>query len=212
MRKLVWKLLNMMHLGGAVQLMLYSDLRANGWFLSFRTKKSVNKDGQPIPWITYPCMHFLSERLKNSFEVLEYGSGNSTHWFSKQVKSVVSVEHNQSWFETCLRNKPANTEIYYIADDSENKYAQFPVSLGKRYDIIFIDGIQRNECIQNALLLLKEESVIVLDNSEQGDYQKGKKLLQESNFRRIDFIGLTPIIPHTNHTTIFYRSNNCLDI
>jgi hypothetical protein len=56
-KKMVWQLLNHMHLGGAVQLMLESALTENGWFRSYHTKQSVDKNGNPIPGV--PILLFI---------------------------------------------------------------------------------------------------------------------------------------------------------
>ncbi len=34
-----------------------------GWFESFKSLKSINKKGQPIPWFSYPFIDFLTPRF-----------------------------------------------------------------------------------------------------------------------------------------------------
>ncbi len=38
-------------------------LKDEGWFNSFLNKIPVDKLNNPIPWLTYPCISFIDERL-----------------------------------------------------------------------------------------------------------------------------------------------------
>ena len=59
-----------------------SALEACGWYASARANSAVNARGDPIPWITYPAIEFLQERVRPDWDVFEYGSGNSTRWYA----------------------------------------------------------------------------------------------------------------------------------
>ncbi|MBU0711497.1 hypothetical protein KKA87_06195 [bacterium] len=37
-----------------------------GWFQSAEKKMPVNKNGQPIPWYSYPFLSFIEDRLKKN--------------------------------------------------------------------------------------------------------------------------------------------------
>ncbi len=104
----VWLLLRKINLGGVVQLMLKSILLEDGWFKSFNTKESIDKDGNPIPWNTYPFIKFIEPRLTKYFIVFEFGSGNSTIWYSQRVKSITAVENDPNWYEITKNRLPKN--------------------------------------------------------------------------------------------------------
>ena len=72
-------------------------LRKLGWFRSVREKRSVDATGAPLPWFTYPAIEFISERLKPTQVVYEYGCGGSTVWFARHCDKIYSVEHIEEW-------------------------------------------------------------------------------------------------------------------
>ncbi len=187
-------------------------LRERGWFESALMKQSVNKDNSPLIWCTYPFIDFISARLKNDMSVFEYGCGNSTLWFSEKVKKIDSVEHNRKWFERINSLKPGNSNVVLKEESDPEGYAKAVRESNERYDIIFIDGIERNKCIKYSIDSLKSGGIIILDNSERKDYSESFSFLKDAGFKNIDFFGISPIVNCTSCTTIFYKSDNCLGI
>jgi len=49
MKKIIWKLLNIIGIGPWIQLAVRSELKENGWYKSFIEKKPINRKGEPIP-------------------------------------------------------------------------------------------------------------------------------------------------------------------
>src|SRR5229473_8504521 len=49
-----------------------------GHFRSAISRKPVDGRGNPIPWYSYPAIHFLSSIIWEDCRVLEFGSGYST--------------------------------------------------------------------------------------------------------------------------------------
>lgn len=47
----------------------------------------VDKDGNSIPWFTYPAIEYLSHLDLSGCSVFEYGSGFSTLFWLQRVKS-----------------------------------------------------------------------------------------------------------------------------
>jgi hypothetical protein len=66
------------------------------WKKSLRPGASSVKDEQP--WITYDAISFLSDVVNQKAKVFEYGGGGSTLFFTKRAAEVVTVEHNEEWF------------------------------------------------------------------------------------------------------------------
>jgi hypothetical protein len=213
-KKLVWSVLNLFKLGAYVQLALKSSLKDEGWFKSFYTKKAINAQGKPIPWFTYSAIHFLAARLKPEFEVFEYGCGNSTLWLAERVKSIDAVEGDKDWVEYLKPKMPSKVKIiHHLVKENENgKYAQAISETGKSYDIVIVDGRDRNNCVMQSERFLKENGILILDNSDRPDYQAGINFLLNKGYKKIDFIGNTSIVAMNSSTTIFYRPNNCLGI
>jgi hypothetical protein len=55
-----------------------------------------------LPWLTVLAKNYVEQYLKGkekqNLKVFEYGSGGSSLFFLKYAEEVVSVEHNQAWF------------------------------------------------------------------------------------------------------------------
>ena len=99
-----------------------------GWICSYEHQKPLTKNGEPLPWVTYSFIDFIVGRLDNSMLLFEYGSGNSTLFYSKYVKRVISVEHDMEWYEHLVNIIPENVAIYHVQLDDGDRYASFDAS------------------------------------------------------------------------------------
>lgn len=188
-------------------------LTPKGWLLSRYLYQPVQSDGMPIPWITYASLHFISQKLENTtFKVFEYGSGNSTLWFSERVQHMVSVEHDTTYYDIVKSKIQSRSNVTYILADIENDYSKKVLDYKNEFDIIIIDGRDRITCTKNSLHALKENGIIIWDNSDRKKYQEAYDFLKDKGFKKIDFKGLGPIGHIEWQTSIFYRDNNCFDI
>jgi hypothetical protein len=187
-------------------------LQKDGWFRSFREEASVDADGKPLPWITYPAIEFLKGRIHANMSIFEYGSGGSTLWWASHVKEVISVEHDKEWYQQIARIVPNNVTLHYVSLEHDNAYSTKIAEFNNRFDIVIIDGRDRVNCAINSISALKVDGVIVWDNSDRNEYQPGYDYLLKNRFRKIEFIGLAPICAFKAETAIFYRTNNCLGI
>jgi len=97
--------------------------------------------------------------LRPDMDVLEYGSGGSTTFFSQFVKSWTSMEHDGNWVpkvKNTLKMLPwANkVTLHHVARDlptksfegSEEEYRSYidkPASFGRQFDLVIDDGRAR---------------------------------------------------------------------
>ncbi len=183
-----------------------------GWFNAFKSGKPVGNNFEPLPWFTYSFIDFLTERLNNKLNIFEFGSGNSTLFFAKRIKYVTSVEHNVEWYNKLIRKIPDNVNLLLSKTDSEDDYVGLIKLSMNKFDIVFIDGIHRNECSHSAVEILSERGVIVLDDSERVEYSEGIEHIMSKGFKKINFWGIPPGMLIRKCTTVFYRNNNCLGI
>lgn len=195
-----------------VSLRAWGYLLDMGWFNSFKNKKPLNKYGNPIPWFTYPAVEFLSERLNGNMIVFEFGSGNSTLFFADRVREIYSVEHNKEWFEKVSKSLPSNSYLHLIESETQLSYLEPMQSKHIKYDLIIVDGIYRNDCLLESIKYLKQGGVIILDDSERGEYFEGITQIVEKGFKKLDFWGISPGYLYRKSTTIFYNPVNCLNI
>ena len=188
-------------------------LKDTGWINSFLSQKCVDLDGQPIPWITYPCVDFLQERLNQTMNIFEYGIGFSTLFYLDKVKNIVSVEHNEEWFKKIsFLTKGYKNLVLIYSPLVDNQYSKSIVEQQLMFDIVIIDGRQRVECIKYAVNHLSSVGVVIVDNTERKKYQEGIDFLIQLGFKKIDFWGLSAGYLNKTCTTIFYRDKNCLTI
>jgi len=183
-----------------------------GWFRSIDCGLPVDREGNSLPWFTYSAIFFLESKIKPYFHVFEYGSGNSTFWWSKRVSSVITYEHDLDWYNNSKDKFPENVECVYCKLDHNKEYSKGILKYKDKFNIIVIDGRDRVNCAINSLGALKEDGVIIWDNSDREQYKEGYAYLLQNNFKRLDFEGLGPISNCKWCTSIFYRDNNCLDI
>ncbi len=183
-----------------------------GWFKSVLHNTSIDRKNSPVPWITYPAISLLETRVNKKMKVFEYGSGNSTLWWAKHVSKVYSCEHNKNWYQKVKNGLPRNVIIRYIALNKNGDYSTASTRSKLKFDIIVVDGRDRVNCAKYAVEALSKRGVIVWDNTDRKRYTKGITSLTNAGFKRLDLHGMAPIIPVMSVTTIFYRSNNCLNI
>ena len=147
---------------------------------SFKGEKLEN-----IPWINYKALDFLEKIvLPESKNVFEFGSGSSTLYFKNKGLNIESVEHNSKYFDEVLSKIGVKFIPPVIIDmDKENNYLSdqyFGYSFEnyvnsiageKKYDVIFIDGRCRIECIKKSLQYLNNNGWIILNNSNRKRYK-----------------------------------------
>ena len=166
----------------------------------------IDGSGNFIPWVTYPLIEFLNNIDFTNLDVFEFGSGSSTIWWSKKVRSVYSVERDGKWYDKIKKIIPNNVKL--IFEPNEKKYSSTISSFNKKFSIIFIDGAVRFPSAQKAIKFLKDDGLIILDNSDW--YPNTCSFLQKKGFTQIDFNGFGPINAFASCTSMFFRSTKLL--
>jgi hypothetical protein len=194
----------------AAQLLLFrSALARQGWIASRRRGASIDAAGRPLPWYTYPAIRFLENRLPAGLDILEYGAGNSTLWWMAKANSVVSIETDHSWAERVKSRLAANAELH-LAEAED--FLHTIRGIGRKFDVIVIDGAVRNKCAQFVSEVITTHGVVIWDNSDRQEYAPGFDILLRQGFKKVDFIGMGPINIYEWSTSIFYRPDNLLDL
>ncbi len=175
--------------------------------------QAVDCQGQPVPWITYPAFDFLKKRITSTMSVFEYGTGNSTLWWEKQVAHLVSCEHDKEWYAAFCNNVKSST-VYLLRryKGGSRDYCEEILNYRGVFDILVIDGRDRINCARNCLGSLSDSGVVLWDNSDRSEDQEGYEVLENAGFQRLDFWGLGPLSTRGWCTSIFYREHNCLKV
>ena len=122
--------------------------------------------------------------------VLEWGSGGSTLFFSKYVKSWDTIEHNVDWIPEMQEYTKNMSNVHFhsakhtwnhaVGSDGTYKefreYVEMPAHFKnvQSYDIIIIDGRARIECGRSVLRnrLLAENGVVLIHDWERCMYKE----------------------------------------
>ena len=192
-------------------------------WLKFLLKKS-NPVKEQIPFIPFRAQEWLNHFLKSDMCVFEYGSGGSTLFIAKRVKSMVSIEHDQKWYQyiDAALKKRAIKNCEYLLIEPENgdlmlkdsnlissqlifkpfkKYiTQIEEYPDNSFDLVSVDGKARNLCVKYAIRKVRKGGILLLDDSNRGVYRPSLELLK--NYPKHEFYGLCPFVGF-NQTTVW---------
>lgn len=179
----------------------------------FALKKSmieeacVDKNGEPIPWYTYPAIEYIKQIDISDKRIFEFGSGNSSLFWASLAKEVVSIEEDGSWYQSRLEQKKMNMRI--IFEENNENYASSILKEEGLFDVIIIDGKVRDMCCKAALQKIKENGLIILDNSDWGrkidEIGSAVKILKRADLIQVDFCGFGPINDYAWCTSFFFK-------
>lgn len=120
-------------------------------------------------------------------DVLEWGSGGSTVYFTWFLKDKgvsytwTSIEYNKIWYERISdmtkNDKNVSLTLFDVGSTSVkqpdipmDEYVAYPSTLGKKYDVILVDGRKRRRCLLEASKLLKPRGVVLLHDARRTYY------------------------------------------
>jgi hypothetical protein len=156
------------------------------------------KLNNPCPWLSPSSVRFLKNYLTKEMSGLEFGSGISTLFIAPKVNQLISVEHNEQWYQMIsdrFKNEGiSNVDYRFIAQNDSIQFSaksfEMTEKLGfevrKDYvnyfmtvesipdnslDFLLVDGRARPECLYYAFPKMKKNGLVILDNSERGHYK-----------------------------------------
>jgi hypothetical protein len=168
----------------------------------------VDKNGEPIPWFTYPAVEYLSTLEFSEKNVFEYGGGYSTLFWAGRAKLIISVENDYNWYIKIKSMIKENERVKLLFRDQKDSYVNSILEEPIIFDIVVIDGRWRGDCVKviGEKVNKKEGFMIILDNSDW--YPKTAKFLREEfDMIQVDFHGFGPINGYTWTTSIFFSRN-----
>lgn len=179
-------------------------LHQYGWFRAWKEGKPVDRNGDPLPWITYPAIDFISQFDYCNKSIFEWGSGYSTLWWIPRCHHIISVETNPVWYERMLGFIDGRSEIVNPGFEERAEAEQIR-QYDVRFDVIVIDnnGPFRAACAVEAIPRLAEGGYILLDNSDQ--CLIAAQILREAGFQQIDFSGYAPGMGYAQTTSLFFK-------
>lgn len=141
-----------------------------------------------------PLMHeheykFIEKYLNRDDTLLEFGSGNSTIYFSGIVKNVISIEHDVDWVNVLEKIITTydiqNIELIHQAAHSPHpkpcRYEQFkdyihlPETKRLEFSKVLIDGRARKYCAKYLWNIIDEDVIVFIHDFNRTDYQMALK-------------------------------------
>jgi predicted O-methyltransferase YrrM len=179
---------------------------ATGHWKSSIHQTARSAEGAPLPWYTYPAIDFLTQRSFGDKHVLEFGGGQSTHWWAAKARTVLTIEEDKAWCESLRVAMAPNVTLHHAPIDFETRsidnvravVAANPVS---RFDIVVVDGHLRRELVSLAFEALAPGGAIILDNAEGYGFQDE---LRNRDCRKVDFFGFAPGVSRRHCTSLVF--------
>ena len=170
-------------------------------------------DGMVNPWWGKTTVELVRKKLTKNIRVFEWGSGNSTLFWSQYVGSVVSVEHDLKWYERMKEIVPNNVKLKYCKLEYGGEYCKKILDEKEKFDIILIDGRDRVNCALNSIEHLNERGIIIWDDTQREAYQDGYEFIKKHGFKQLELRGIIYGVPSfEGSTSIFYREDNIFDL
>jgi hypothetical protein len=189
-----------------------SYLHKTGWIQSLEKRKPIDNHGSLIPWMNFPTIKFLEERLTQDLNLFEFGSGYSTYFYANRVRTVTSVEYDEKWLHIIESQVPDNVKLIFQEKDRDGDYCRTIGATGDHYDVVLVDGRDRVHCVKQSISALSAKGVILLDDSHRDKYQEAINYAKEMGFKILNLEGLKAAEAELYRTSIFYREGNCLEI
>jgi len=183
---------------------------------------------QVLPWITFPSIDYLLERISPDMKVLEYGAGFSTIWWAGRVAKVTSLERHADWAGKVqakldsLGHTNVNLRVFGKLPEADSRipwerfsrteldrlaeeYIRAPEPEPEFYDVVVVDDIFRPETLAAGAAFLKKGGLLILDDSEREVTRDAMKKLTREGWYMANFWGPAPYHFHEKQTTIFTR-------
>lgn len=127
------------------------------------------------PWLVKEAIAFIDRFLElkqGEGVILEFGSGNSTLWFAKRGKQVITVEQSKNWadkLKQIIKNEGLKNIDIYLRE-GEN-YADCSLFSKEAFDLVLVDGKNRKQILKQIDFYLKRGGLLVLDDSARKKYR-----------------------------------------
>lgn len=137
-----------------------------------------------------PLMHkyeyeFIEKYLNADDILLEWGSGNSTLYFSGIVNTVISIEHDKDWIknvENCIDSYDIKNITQYLIPAHTNlvdpcrfelfkDYIEFPRVNNLKFTKVLIDGRARKYCAKDIYNMIDDDVIVIIHDFNRPDYQ-----------------------------------------
>jgi len=128
------------------------------------------------PWLTRQAVAHLASWLQPAYTGLEWGSGRSTPWLARRTGTLVSVEHDPTWFDrvqqTLARNDLENVRLCFLPSPADYVGIADGFSQGagrSGLDFVLVDGVNelRDRCASAACPKIRTGGLLIVDDVQR---------------------------------------------
>jgi hypothetical protein len=134
------------------------------------------------PWLCRGTIRFCEQKLSNTMQGVEFGSGGSTAWFAKHIGHLTSIEHSEEWYlrvQADLQRQQVRNVNYHLIPldhpevelEPEGGYDPAPAYVAildgfanESLDLVAVDGHYRTTCIRFGVEKLKPGGFLLVDD------------------------------------------------
>lgn len=131
--------------------------------------------------------------------IFEWGPGASTLFLHELFPKaeIYGVEHDAAWMKRCERLMQIIPQVHITHEriDSPQRngcYVTAPLYLGGEFDLMFVDGRLRRDCLGVAQFCLSKGGVAVLHDANRAAYHPAFSFYKQSEIKD-DTIVLRPL-------------------
>ena len=113
-------------------------------------------------------------------EILEWGPGDSTQLMldERPAAMITTYEHDPHWFQVAKKRFCHEENITLRYRTLESNYHTHPLTMDRKFDLIFIDGRNRVKCCMTAEKLVADHGYVLLHDANREEYRNGVRLFE----------------------------------
>lgn len=155
----------------------------------------------PYPMVSLPFLDWFNSYDFSDWDMIEFGAGDSTIYFSSKTKNYTSIEHDITYYNIIM-SKVKNVNMQLVTlEDIEN--GNYDVAIGEK-TIVFIDSNGNRLKTTKSLISKGKPNIIFVDNSEW--YPNQCEFLYESGYIEIPFWGIRFEEHQDKCTSVFIKN------
>lgn len=186
------------------------------------------------PGFTFSARHFLTSIINDNMRIYEYGAGESTLFFARYAKEVISVSCNSTIlykvkdaaiekgncrvslilprYDTAYFGRNFWEPDVYLSvhkDYSGQTFEEYAKSIEEYsdgyFDIVSINRPVQLACLRHAIKKLNEAGFIILHDVDKTEYVWIDKIFNNRNWQKIIFYGPSPSSSYFKCTYIWKK-------
>ena len=155
------------------------------------------------PMLSLPFLDWFESYDFSDFNLIEFGSGNSTNYFYEKTKNIVSFETDINYYNNLQTLLSDDIDYRFIQKyDLENKIPDIEID---NKTIVFIDSASNRFLLTKNIFKVGSPNILILDNSN--DYKNTCRFIHSQGYSEIPFWGLRFMEIEEACTSVFIKNN-----